>query len=163
MSPSGSGSRGRSSTTPPGCSVAVIGPLLRSPVRRPRTSPLRPSGRRRLENFAVHCVERLTAPLGRWRRRPLVVERRDVAIEGLASAFDGHRIAFLADFHYSAVVPDWWVAGAVSTALDLDPDLVLLGGDYLSHSARYAPSLAALLRPLAARDGVLGVLGNHDH
>jgi predicted MPP superfamily phosphohydrolase len=37
------------------------------------------------------------------------------------------------------------------------------GDDYVSHSPRYARSLAALLRPLAARDGVFGVLGNHDH
>ena len=111
----------------------------------------------------MHCVERLTAPLGFWRHKRLVVERLDVAIEGLAPAFDGYRIAFLSDFHYSAVVPDWWVVGAVSTAMKLQPDLVLLGGDYLSHSVRFAPSLAGLLRPLAARDGVFGVLGNHDH
>jgi predicted MPP superfamily phosphohydrolase len=141
----------------------VIGPLFRSPGRIPRSSPLLPSGRRRLENVAIDCVERLTAPLAFWHRRRLVVERRDLTIEGLAPVFDGYRIAFLADFHYSAVVPDWWVAHAVATAMDLDPDLVLLGGDYLSHRARYARTLPALLRPLAAPDGVFGVLGNHDH
>jgi len=141
----------------------VIGPLLRSPRRVPRSAPALPSGGRRFENFAIHCVERLTAPLGFWRHKRLVVERVDVAIEGLARAFDGYRIAFLSDFHYSAVVPGWWVASAVSTAMDLRPDLVLLGGDYLSHSVRFAHSLVGLLRPLAARDGVFGVLGNHDH
>jgi predicted MPP superfamily phosphohydrolase len=141
----------------------VIGPLVRSPRRVPRSSPLLPSGGRRFENLAIHWVERLTAPLAFWRHKRLVVEQRDVAIDGLAPAFDGYRIAFLADFHYSAVVPDWWVVGAVSTAMELRPDLILLGGDYVSHSVRYAPSLAALLRPLAARDGVFAVLGNHDH
>lgn len=141
----------------------MIGPVFRSPRRAPRRAPLRPSARRRFENLAVHCVERLTAPLGFWRRRRLVVERLDAAIHGLASAFDGYRVAFLSDFHYSAVVPDWWVAGAVSTALALEPDLILLGGDYLSHSARFGPALVGLLRPLAAPDGVYGVLGNHDH
>jgi hypothetical protein len=141
----------------------VIGPLFRSPRHVPRSDPLLPSGPRRLENFAVHCVERVTAPLALWRHKRLVVERLDVAIEGLGRAFEGYRIAFLSDFHYSAVVPDWWVAGAVSTAMDLQPDLVLLGGDYVSHRVQFASSLVPLLRPLAARDGVFGVLGNHDH
>jgi predicted MPP superfamily phosphohydrolase len=141
----------------------MIGPLFRSPRRAPRSVPLRPTAGRRLENLATDWVERLSAPLAFWRRRRLAVERSDVAIGGLAPVFDGYRIAFLSDFHRSAVVPDWWVAGAVSAALELAPDVVLLGGDYLSHSLRYAASLATLFRPLRARDGVFGVLGNHDH
>ena len=105
----------------------------------------------------------MTAPFGLWRFKRLVVERRDFALEGLAPAFDGYRIAFLTDLHYSAVVPASWIRRAVETALDLRPHLVLLGGDFLSHSARYAERLPALLRPLTARDGVYAVLGNHDH
>lgn len=86
-----------------------------------------------------------------------------MALEDLAPGFDGYRIAFLTDLHYSAVVPAWWIERAVRASLALDPDLILLGGDFLSHSNRYADGLAALLRPLAARDGVYYVLGNHDH
>ncbi len=141
----------------------MIGPLLRSPKRTPRRSPVVPGPGRRLENLATHAVERLTAPFGFWRLKRLVVERRDVALEGLASSFDGYRVAFLTDLHFSAVVPASWIARAVEATLGLDPDLILLGGDYVSHSDRYADGLAALLRPLRARDGVYGVLGNHDH
>lgn len=141
----------------------MIGPLVRSPPHRPRTTPVVPGRGRWLENLATHWVERLTAPFGRWHRKRLVVERVDVEIAGLARAFDNYRIAFLTDFHYSAVVPRWYLARAVTTALALEPDLILLGGDYLSHSARYAPGLVELLEPLAAPDGVFGVLGNHDH
>jgi uncharacterized protein len=141
----------------------VIGPLLRSSKRTPRRSPVVPSPGRRLENLAADALERLTSPFGFWRFKRLVVERRDVVLEGLARSFDGYRVAFLTDLHASAVVPAWWIERAVETALGLDPDLVLLGGDYLSHGDRYAGGLAALLRPLTARDGVYGVLGNHDH
>jgi predicted MPP superfamily phosphohydrolase len=141
----------------------VIGPLVRSPRRRPRTTPLVPGRGRWLENLATHWVERLTAPLGRWDRNPPVVERVDVAIADLGPAFDDYRIAFLTDLHYSAVVPRWYLARAVTTALALEPDLILLGGDYLSHSTRYAAGLVELLSPLRAPDGVFGVLGNHDH
>ncbi len=141
----------------------MIGPLLRSPKRTPRSTPSRPSPGRRFESGFVHWIEILTGPFGFWRRKRLVVERRDVALEGLARSFDGYRIAFLTDLHYSAVVPAWWISRAVAAALALDPDVILLGGDYLSHSDRYAKGLASLLRPLSARDGVYCVLGNHDH
>jgi predicted MPP superfamily phosphohydrolase len=141
----------------------VIGPLLRSPRNVPRASAVVPGRRRWLENLATHWVERLTAPLGYWRRTPPAVERLDLGLAGLAPAFDGYRAVFLADLHYSAVVPRRFLARALATAMELEPDLILLGGDYLSHSARYAAGLTELLRSLAAPDGVLGVLGNHDH
>ena len=113
--------------------------------------------------MASHWVEWLSAPFGFWRLKRLVVERRDIGLRDLAPSFDGYRIAFLTDPHYSAVVPRWWIARAVSASLNLNPDLILLGGDYLSHSPRYAAGLADLFRPLAAPDGVFYVLGNHDH
>ncbi|HXY70075.1 MAG TPA: metallophosphoesterase [Gemmatimonadales bacterium] len=141
----------------------MIGPLIRSPRHVPRTSPLVPGRRRRLENLASHAIEILSGPFGLWSLKRLAVERRDVSLQGLGRGFDGYRVAFLSDLHYSAVVPKSWIARAVAAALALEPDLILLGGDYLSHSARYAPGLVDLLRPLAAPDGVFGVLGNHDH
>ena len=87
----------------------------------------------------------------------------DVVLADLAPPFADYRIAFLTDLHCSAVVPRTFLARAVSTALELQPDLVLLGGDYVSHSGRYAAGLVDVLRPLAAPDGVFAVLGNHDH
>ena len=141
----------------------MIGPLLHAPRREPRSAPLLPGPVRRLESEATHWVERLTAPLGRWHKKPLVVERQDVRLRDLAPAFDGYRIAFLTDLHYSAVVPRAWIARAVAVAMELAPDLILLGGDYVSHRPDYTGALVDLLRPLTAPDGVLAVLGNHDH
>jgi hypothetical protein len=141
----------------------VIGPLIRSSRHPPRSTALVPQRGRQLENLAVHWLERLAAPFGFWRLRRLEVEQRDVELRDLAPSFDGYRIVFLTDPHYSAVVPRWWIARAVSEALELRPDLILLGGDFVSHSARYAAGLTGLLRPLAAPDGVFYVLGNHDH
>ncbi len=141
----------------------MIGPLFRSPRHRPRTDPVRPGRARRLEIVATGWIEQLTAPFGFWRKKRLVVERMDVSLPDLAPAFGDYRIAFLTDLHFSAVVPRWFLETAVTTARALEPDLVLLGGDYLSHSTRYAPGLVGVLRGLEARDGVFGVLGNHDH
>ncbi len=113
--------------------------------------------------LATDWVERVTGLFGLWGRKRLVVERVDIALASLPEAFDDYRVAFLTDLHFSAVVPSWFLARAVSTAMALEPDVILLGGDYLSHSTRYAAGLIELLKPLAAADGVFGVLGNHDH
>ena len=141
----------------------MIGPIFRSPPHLPRALPLAPGRGRRLENAVSHWVETLLGRLGLWRRQELRVERCDLALAGLARSFDGYRIAFVSDLHFSAVVPAWWIAHAVAAVNALGADLVLLGGDYVSHSAEYAWPLVDLLRPLAAPDGVFGVLGNHDH
>src|SRR5207249_4932167 len=48
-------------------------------------------------------------------------------------------------------------------AAELAPDLVALGGDFVSHVKRDLDGLASVLARFRARDGVVAVLGNHDH
>ena len=146
-----------------GARRVVIGPLVQSPPHLPRRAALVPGRGRRIENIASHWVERLSAPFGLWRFKRLALERRDVELRDLAQAFAGYRVLLLTDPHYSAVVPRWWIADAVAAGLKLEPDLILLGGDFVSHSPRYVTGLTGLLRPLTAPDGVFYVLGNHDH
>jgi predicted MPP superfamily phosphohydrolase len=54
---------------------------------------------------------------------------------------------------------------ALALLFEADPDIVLLGGDYLSESPRYAAEAAAVLGSYvsASRLGMLAVLGNHDY
>ncbi len=108
-------------------------------------------------------VELVTAPFGFWHRQRLEVVTTEIGIAGLAPAFDGYRIAYLSDLHKSAIVPRWWLERAVRSAIEVRPDLIALGGDFVHDDVRYAPGLAELLAPLAAPDGVVAVLGNHDH
>jgi hypothetical protein len=55
------------------------------------------------------------------------------------------------------------VTRAVVLANGTDPDLVVLGGDYVTWGDRhYVAPVAELLRPLHARYGVFAILGNHD-
>ena len=92
----------------------------------------------------------------------------------LPAAFDGYTIAFLSDFHCGPASPARHVARAIDLAARAAPDLVALGGDYsvslrrtAGLNARYYAAamraLAAPLRALAPRDGIVAVLGNHDH
>src|SRR4026208_71249 len=84
-------------------------------------------------------------------------------VSGLPSALDGLRIGFITDIHHSAMVP----AEDVRTAVDLlpaaRPDLIVLGGDYVTWGDRaFVGPVAELLAPLTAPHGVYAILGNHD-
>jgi predicted MPP superfamily phosphohydrolase len=78
------------------------------------------------------------------------------------------RIAFLADLHVGAPhVPIGRVDELVRIANAAEPDLVLLGGDFIGHvlGGNRVPygAIARGLAGLRARYGVFAVLGNHDH
>jgi predicted MPP superfamily phosphohydrolase len=86
-----------------------------------------------------------------------------LSISGLDPAHDGLRVAFLTDIHHSPLVPAADVEAAVRLARSAAPDLVVLGGDYVSFGDRaFVGPMAELLRPLDAPHGVFAVIGNHD-
>jgi uncharacterized protein len=84
-------------------------------------------------------------------------------VSGLPAALDGLRIGFLTDIHHSDTVPAADVAQAVRLALEQKPDLIVLGGDYVTFGDRaFVQPVAELLAPLWAPHGVFAILGNHD-
>ena len=141
----------------------MIGPIFHSPRRGPRRTPLEPGTARRYKNLVIDLAEYALAPLGRWEKERLVVETVEIRLHRLAPAFDGYRIALLTDPHLSPLVPRWWVERAVARTMELGADLIVLGGDYVDDDPHYVSAVGEVLRPLRAPDGVVGVLGNHDH
>jgi predicted MPP superfamily phosphohydrolase len=96
-------------------------------------------------------------------RHRLGMTSADLPVSGLAPAHDGLRIAFLTDIHHSRLVPAADVTAAVMLALNARPDLIVLGGDYVTNGDRaYVGPVAELLAPLRAPLGVFAILGNHD-
>jgi len=93
----------------------------------------------------------------------LRVERTDVAVKNLPAAFDGFTVAFLTDIHHGPYVGVEQVTGIVRTTRQLQPDLIVLGGDYCLRDAKYIAPSFDVLKNLRADFGVFGVLGNHDH
>ena len=89
---------------------------------------------------------------------------RDIVVRGLPPALDGLRIGMITDVHHSSVVPADDVARAVAALAEAAPDIIVLGGDYVSFfDRRYIGAVAELLAPLAhAPHGSFAVLGNHD-
>jgi len=96
----------------------------------------------------------------------LAVRRVDVPIPSLPADLDGFTIAQLSDLHRGPVVTQENIARAVELTLQQQADLIVLTGDYVSRSSKYAPSCAEALAPLAASGEeatLLACLGNHDH
>ena len=89
---------------------------------------------------------------------------RDLPVRGLPSALDGLRVGMITDVHHSSVVSAEDVTRAVTLLKDAAPDIVVLGGDYVSFFDRaYISPVAELLAPLtSAPQGAFAVLGNHD-
>ena len=98
-----------------------------------------------------------------YERHELELTRANVPVVGLPSALEGLRIGLITDVHRSRWVSADDVGHAVSTLMREQPDVIILGGDYVTWgNRRYVAPSADALRPLAAPHGVFGVLGNHD-
>jgi predicted MPP superfamily phosphohydrolase len=89
--------------------------------------------------------------------------RRTIALPNLPSAFRGIRIALLADVHHGPFVPLAYIRQVVAMTNALDPDIVILAGDYVHQHRKYiAPGIEELGK-LRARLGRFAVRGNHDN
>jgi uncharacterized protein len=91
------------------------------------------------------------------------VVQRTIAVPNLPGPFRGTTVALLADVHHGPYVPLAYIRHVVGMTNALEPDLVLLAGDYTDHSpADIEPGIAELGK-LRARIGRFAVRGNHDN
>ena len=98
-----------------------------------------------------------------YERHHIGVTHAALPVSGLPPALDGLRIAMLTDIHHSRFVPADDVTRAVDLAMAQRPDLIVLGGDYVTFGDRaFVGPVAELLAPLRAPNGVFAILGNHD-
>src|SRR5437870_6696589 len=98
----------------------------------------------------------------------LVVHQDTIQIDNWPKELSGLRIAMVADIHTGGpFINDKKLRQIVERTNQLNPDLIVLLGDYMSpnswHSHRVEPEItAAALKDLHAPLGVYSVLGNHD-
>ena len=98
-----------------------------------------------------------------YERHHIGVTRASLDVSGLPPALNGLRIALLTDIHHSRLVGPDDVSSAVQLALTERPDMIVLGGDYVTFGDRaFVGPVADLLAPLTAPHGVFAILGNHD-
>lgn len=104
-----------------------------------------------------------TASYGLYEAGWAEVIHTDLALARLPRAFDGTKIAFLADIHHGPFTSIDYVASVVRTTIALHPDMIVLGGDYCLQDTKYIAPCFDVLAGLSAPMGVFGVLGNHDY
>jgi predicted MPP superfamily phosphohydrolase len=98
----------------------------------------------------------------------LIVHSETIQIDNWPKELSGLRIAVIADIHAGGpFINDEKLQKIVATTNALNPDLIILLGDYMSpnswHSHRVEPEVtAASLKDLKAPLGVYSILGNHD-
>jgi len=102
------------------------------------------------------------------------IKKIEIPLARLPEAFDGFTIAQLSDFHYEDHFSVFPIRESVQIVNHLNPDLIVLTGDFItvpvldthSRNARQAAKSAApcaeILRDLKAPMGKFAILGNHD-
>ena len=100
-----------------------------------------------------------------YERHRLQRIEQEIGVSGWPAALDGLRVGLITDIHHSATVSTDDVSRAVDVLRAASPDLIVLGGDYVTYgNDRYVEPVAELLAPLAdAPYGSFAVLGNHDN
>jgi uncharacterized protein len=98
-----------------------------------------------------------------YERHHIQLTQEALEVAGWPSPLTGLRIGFLTDLHRSATVSHDMIAAAVKMVMAHTPELIIVGGDYVTNrDRRYIQPAADALAPLRAPHGVFAVLGNHD-
>lgn len=118
----------------------------------------------------------------------LKLEEISVPIPRLPENFEGLKIGFLSDIHLSTFLPPHLLENALAILSKQEPDLVLLGGDYIWHAkellrstfpierhqytdlsdsdlahAIYQDLVDTVSQSISPPLGIHAVMGNHDH
>jgi uncharacterized protein len=95
---------------------------------------------------------------------PYLIETKEIIIESdqIPAEFDGKRIVFLTDIHYGSFFSENRLNNLVNQTNELKPDMILLGGDYVTNDPSSVETVFSSLSNLNAPLGVYGVLGNND-
>lgn len=102
-----------------------------------------------------------------WRLEPHWVEvvHRDLPVAGLPPGLAGKRLVQISDLHAGPDVDEVYLLDALATIGHLDPDLLVITGDFITHvGASSIEAVERVIRGLPqARLATVGILGNHDY
>lgn len=103
-----------------------------------------------------------------WLARPLGLQgrlhlsRHDIALASHGIAIPPLRIAFASDLHGGPGTHPATIRRACQLLAEDKPDLLLLGGDFVSFHARHVEGVLEAIDAIDAPLGRIAVLGNHD-
>ncbi len=148
--------------------VSVLRPAPPALAKQSASSPEEPADPARryffqTAGFFAGAVPFVSAVYGfaserlRFQVRPV-----DVPIANLAAGLEGLRIVQLSDIHIGSYMPVAQVRRAVGLANELDADLVVITGDFVTGRTDPLEDCIAELSRLRAPLGVWGCNGNHE-
>jgi predicted MPP superfamily phosphohydrolase len=91
------------------------------------------------------------------------ISRLRLPLRNLPHGLAGKRLVLLADLHRGPAIDKAYLDGVIRAVNRLQPDIVLLPGDFVSASSAYYADISAVLSKLRPRIAALATLGNHDH
>jgi uncharacterized protein len=98
-----------------------------------------------------------------YERHAVGLTTATLPVANLPASLEGFTIGLLTDIHRSRWVSADDVDKAVQLMMQAHPQMVVLGGDYVTWGDReYVEPAAEALDSLEAPHGVFGILGNHD-
>lgn len=95
---------------------------------------------------------------------PYFIQTKEIILESedIPSEFDGKKIVFISDIHQGMFFKNTRTNDLVNQVNKLNPDIVILGGDYVTDDSPEVNSCFRTLSRLNAPLGVYAVLGNND-
>lgn len=93
----------------------------------------------------------------------VTVLQKSMNLKDLPESLSGLRVALVADLHRGPVISQEYLEDVVKKINDLEPDLILLPGDFVSKSDSYFEDITTILSGLKPKIASLATLGNHDH
>ena len=95
-------------------------------------------------------------------RLDVEIVRQRIRLARLPKAFEGFRIAQLSDIHMGPFATADYIRRCVAITNELEPDLIVLTGDYIAWDPGAAKEVVHALAGLRAPHGVFACLGNHE-
>ncbi|MBD8389082.1 metallophosphoesterase [Dysgonomonas sp. BGC7] len=95
--------------------------------------------------------------------RNVQLKKMSFSHKDIPESFDGKKIVFVSDIHFNRYFNKENLAEMVERINQCEPDIVVLGGDYVLKDSAYTRLFFEGLKQLKSTYGVYSVLGNHDH
>lgn len=116
-----------------------------------------------LSHHVFPRVPGISWPYSRALERDLTVSEASIELRDLDNGFSGLRLLLISDFHAGPFLAPEALERTFGRLMTLEPDLILLAGDFATVRLEEVEPTLAAYGGLAAPLGVFGVLGNHDH
>jgi predicted MPP superfamily phosphohydrolase len=84
-------------------------------------------------------------------------------IENLPDDLNNFKIAFISDLQADHYTDEGRLSNYIETVNSLNPDLVLIAGDFITTGSKYISISANLVGKLNAKHGVYSCIGDHDN